>query len=419
MPNKFIHKLLSGYRFTALMLLNTLVALLVLNVILFAVFSTGDYFRQNPVSEKYGHLTVNPAYPGLSEREINTLLKETWSRPYIYEPFTQFKERPYEGSYVNVSANGFRVTENQGTWPPQHEKLNIFLFGGSTMFGYGVTDNQTVASYLQASLTTKLNRDVSVYNFGRGHYYSTQERILYENILASEVIPDVAIFVDGLNEFYYNTNEPKFTRRLREFVDEGKVSTGRGFLSTTSLGRAVRDLRKRLKKLLQEDQPNERENEKKEANLTITSKYADPKVLDAVIQRYLQNKKLIEAASESFGVTPLFVWQPIPTYHYDQDHSFSKGGYGNHSYSRYGYERMAEVLQKTPLGHNFLWCADIQKNKAEPLYVDKVHYSASFSKEFAIEIANLIIDRSLIVEIGQRKKSLSRRGKPGAGDDGA
>ncbi len=402
MANKFIHKLFSGY----LTLVNTLVAFLVLNVFLFAVFSARDHFRQNPISIEYGHSTVSQVYPGLSESKINTLLKETWSRPYIYEPFTQFKERPYQGSYVNVDANGFRETENQGTYPPQHGKLNIFLFGGSTMFGYGVADDQTVASYLQASLMTKLNRDVRVYNFGRGDYYSTQERILYENILTSGVIPDVALFVDGLNDFYFHSNKPLYTRRFRKFVEQEEVSTiDTGFISRTSLARAARGFKNRFTMLFQEDQHNERQDEKTKADLNTTSKYADPKVLDVVIQRYLQNKKLIEAASESFGVIPIFVWQPVPTYHYDQHyHPFSEGGYGQHSYSQYGYERMAELLQETLLGDNFLWCADIQKNKTVPLYVDKVHYSDSFSKEFAIEIANLIINRSLVVETDQMAK---------------
>jgi hypothetical protein len=113
MANKFIHKVSSGYHFIALTLVNTLVALLVLNVILFAVFSARDHFRRNPVSAKHGRSTVNTVYPGLSESEINALLKETWSRPYIYEPFTQFKERPYHGSYVNVDANGFQATKKK------------------------------------------------------------------------------------------------------------------------------------------------------------------------------------------------------------------------------------------------------------------------------------------------------------------
>jgi hypothetical protein len=95
----------------------------------------------------------------------------------------------------------------------------------------------------------------------------------------------------------------------------------------------------------------------------------------------------------------------VPTYHFDQKyHPFAKGGYGKHSYSQFGYERMAKLYRDDLLGENFLWCADMQKDKAETLYVDKVHYSAGFSEEFATEIASLMVDRSLVVEPAQKER---------------
>ena len=44
---------------------------------------------------------------------MNCLMKlMAW--PHVYEPYTQFKERPYRGKYVNVDENGFRfVTESR------------------------------------------------------------------------------------------------------------------------------------------------------------------------------------------------------------------------------------------------------------------------------------------------------------------
>jgi hypothetical protein len=394
--NWLLRKLWYGYRFTAVTLLNTLVALVLLNAILSAVFMVQDYLSLNLVSRKYGKSTINAVYHGLSEGEIEALLKETWSRPFVYEPFTQFKERPYRGFYVNVDNKGFRITKNQGSWPPQSKSLNIFLFGGSTTFGYGVQDDQTIASHLQEYLTTRLDRDVKVYNFGRGDYYSTQERILYEKLLASGFVPDMAIFIDGLNDFYYNSNEPRFTRRLSEVVNNGKTSIGyKVFVTTKTLNRAVRGVRIRLSKWFREERQSEKLSEKADADVN-RRKFGDPEVIHLVIKRYLMNKRMIEAVSMPFGVKPIFVWQPAPTYHYDQRyHSFSGWGFGQHSYSQYGYERMAELIEKNPLGDNFLWCADIQKDKEKSLYVDLMHYSADFSKEFAMVIADLLVERQL------------------------
>jgi hypothetical protein len=342
--NWLLRKLWYGYRFTAVTLLNTLVALVLLNAILSAVFMVQDYLSLNLVSRKYGKSTINAVYHGLSEGEIEALLKETWSRPFVYEPFTQFKERPYRGFYV----------------------------------------------------TTRLDRDVKVYNFGRGDYYSTQERILYEKLLASGFVPDMAIFIDGLNDFYYNSNEPRFTRRLSEVVNNGKTSIGyKVFVTTKTLNRAVRGVRIRLSKWFREERQSEKLSEKADADVN-RRKFGDPEVIHLVIKRYLMNKRMIEAVSMPFGVKPIFVWQPAPTYHYDQRyHSFSGWGFGQHSYSQYGYERMAELIEKNPLGDNFLWCADIQKDKEKSLYVDLMHYSADFSKEFAMVIADLLVERQL------------------------
>jgi hypothetical protein len=376
---KLLQKLWRGYNLAALTLLSTLVAIVLINAALYLVSTVKGRPIANPVSTKYGNTATAAVYPGLDEHEINDLLQETWSRPYLFEPFTQFKERPYQGRYVNVDGNGFRVTKNQGPWPPQSSSLNVFLFGGSTTFGYGVADGQTIASHLQDRLTAALRRDVRVYNFGRGFYYSTQERILFENLLSSGFVPDMAIFIDGLNDFYYTANEPMFSGQIRDFMEHGpkkdKDKAG-SFLLSTSLGRAMASFFSK---------PSSTGEPKRQAEVN----YNDPEVINAVIKRYLANKKLIEGVAKEFGVKPLFVWQPVPTYHYDpQYHLFSAGGYGQHSYSQYGYERMAELIATTPLGANFVWCADMQKDSKEALYIDKLHYSAGFSKQIADAIAD-------------------------------
>ena len=41
-----------------------------------------------------------------------------------------------------------------------------------------------------------------------------------------------------------------------------------------------------------------------------------------------------------------------------------------------------------PAGANFVWCADIQAGVAEPLYVDRVHYSGAMNARIARCIAN-------------------------------
>ena len=101
--------------------------------------------------------------------------------------------------------------------------------------------------------------------------------------------------------------------------------------------------------------------------------------------------------SSSYNINVIFVWQPSPSYNYDLNyHLFSKEGFGNLTYSKFAYPQIRELEKKGALGRNFFWCADIQNGIKDPLYVDKIHYSARMSREFAHYIFDLLIERDLL-----------------------
>ena len=123
--------------------------------------------------------------------------------------------------------------------------------------------------------------------------------------------------------------------------------------------------------------------------------YDNTSFITRVINRYLANKRLIESVAASYNVQPVFVWQPVPTFKYDESNDpFAGFGHGERGYSEHGYKYMEKYIKVNELGSNFLWCADIQQGLNEPLYVDKVHYSAKLSKQLAICIGKLLLDYS-------------------------
>jgi hypothetical protein len=78
------------------------------------------------------------------------------------------------------------------------------------------------------------------------------------------------------------------------------------------------------------------------------------------------------------------VWQPVPTYRCDpRADLFSADDQFGPAYAKYGYPVVAEYARQERFGPDFMWCAEIQKGITEPLYVDKVHYSAKLSKMLA------------------------------------
>ena len=201
-----IKRICNAYRSGVLICANTLVCLVIINLLVALVVTIGDKLTsaKNPISQKY-KIDLKTVYPGWDQNSIDELLDEMWHREYAYEPFTLFKERSYSGKYVNVSEFGFRKVAEQGPWPIDPAYFNIFFLGGSTTFGYGIADYQTVPSQLQHFLNQKVKRPVRVYNFGRGFYYQPQEMVLLVRLLSTGHKPDMVVFLDGLNEFYFRT----------------------------------------------------------------------------------------------------------------------------------------------------------------------------------------------------------------------
>lgn len=389
------------YRDTAVIVLNTVIFLLLVNALLFVAFWIKDSINNNKTTEIYllgddsRWVALEKVYPDSSRAEIKTLLNETYSpaRAFLYEPFTEFKERPYAGKYVNVDRNGFRVSKNQGPWPPNREQsITIFLFGGSTAFGFGVPDNQTIASYLQEFLTSSgLKREVRVYNFGQGSYYSTQERILFEKLLVAGFRPEMAIFIDGLNDAHHYEDRPSSATRIEHALTGYPVAWSQIFVKVPMVRAALAVKQGLGVSGNGEAAHTEQERAQDEAAC------GNGTILQNVINRYVENKKIIETVAFAYGVKTLFVWQPVAVYKYDQRYNLFAGDYHQRKACVEGvYPRMAKFLQQHPLGVDFLWCADIQENKVEPLYVDPLHYSGKMSGILAKNIFDMIKAQNLL-----------------------
>jgi lysophospholipase L1-like esterase len=78
--------------------------------------------------------------------------------------------------------------------------VNVWIFGGSTMYGTAVPDWATIPSYLSRDLNASGSSCVVVSNFGVEGYVSNQELILLMEQLKAGGHPDVVIFYDGLND---------------------------------------------------------------------------------------------------------------------------------------------------------------------------------------------------------------------------
>jgi hypothetical protein len=116
----------------------------------------------------------------------------------------------------------------------------------------------------------------------------------------------------------------------------------------------------------------------------------------------VRNKAIIEALAAAHATRVVMVWQPVPTYGYDLRYHVYDGHFGRHELTRVGFPRMRRYATRHPLGDDFVWCAEIQRDARELLYVDQVHYSPALSREVAACIVDRLVERRLLPGAGGR-----------------
>mgnify|MGYP001287350800 CR=1 FL=1 len=335
------------------------------------------------VQKKYEE-KLYKVYPNWDQKDIDQLLFETWNRTFAYESIAQLQEKPFSGKFVNVDENGFRVGKDQGPWPPDQKNFNLFFFGGSTTFGYGLPDFETIPSFLQEELRSKLAKEVRVYNFGRGHHFSSHELFLFFKLIWKGFNPDMVIFLDGLNDFHYaDEKDLLWTKYLKKrHEDFENVNLGWTFgkmMENTSAMRMARWVRAHIPLLDSEKPVEPSENERK--------------LIQHALNRYVTNMKIISKLSKAHDIPAFFVWQPVPSFKYNPKYNPFAGELpGLHRLSGPGYPEMEKRFQRGDFkNYRFIWAGDFQEGMTKPLYVDQVHYNAELSRMLASHISDNIL----------------------------
>ncbi len=286
-----------------------------------------------------------------------------------YEPFVEFKENNRLKNFTSVSKLGNRCNKNNimECRSPSGGKNEIWIFGGSTVFGYGLKNDETISSYLEVLFDKKFR----VINFGTGYFNSTQERILFNNLLTKLPPPKAVIFINGLNEFVNNVENDE--SHLSSFI-KYKISKS----SKDDLMDYLKEriLRLNIFKLIVE------KTKKKEE----TNKLKKTKNLEKTTNIYLNNQKLVKSIADSFNIDLFYFLQPVPIF---------LDSYSTSNVPKY-FQR---DLNSDPNIINVKKGYEIYIDKKldfindlsnfrikDPMYIDGVHYSS----EFNLEIAKLI-----------------------------
>ncbi len=383
-----LEKIGNAYRSTALMVFNLLVFLLTINIGLAIIFFVYDRMhgpadqRIETYREKFADLN---AYTVLTKQEANSYLDEQdamQAKGFQYAPWVQFRNPEVHGIYLNTDSHGWRKTAAP-SMQRQGDPLKIFVFGGSTTFGYGVPDNYTIPSYMQHILERLIpDRPIQVRNFGQGFYYSSQEMILFLSRLKDGDIPDIAVFIDGANDTHQlslGTDQPYFSDALvRLWQDRaGNHKAGLDAYAWIPMIRLALALSRRVHPSGKDDSALKAIGPEDEKNTAY------------VISRYQQNMKVIRALCAAYGVRPLFVWQPVPFFKYDTS-LLKTLRYDAHWLKAFRSVYSALEHYSQP---DFLFLGNMIAGASEKMFVDNVHYNERLSERIAARISERLIQR--------------------------
>ncbi|MBF0623653.1 MAG: SGNH/GDSL hydrolase family protein [Magnetococcales bacterium] len=347
----------------------------------------GDWWRDDPAT--YSDATLARIYevPPDATDSYRDMLRETWRQRggLLYAPFLEFREADFDGKYIKVSPIGYRQGAGQQPWTTSRSK--VFLFGGSTMFGYGVKSEETIGSGVQTFLDHRQPDRWAVFNFGAGSYYSTSERILFQQLLTAGKHPEIAVFMDGYNDFYFykvpdETPTAHYFRKMTALVSDSFFRRLDGLVQ--GISQTFRHTRQLLISLLK-------------PLLPIAYIPPDKDEMDATLHKTVArintNHRMLRAICKELSIHCLFIVQPVPNYMFDDslraDKVTATHAMGMAPSDR-GYQLLFDhgLLEMAP---DILLLHDLPYSGNR--YVDIVHYSPSYNRLIAEKIVEALTAR--------------------------
>lgn len=269
----------------------TLGLLLTLELGLRIAFYVRDYVAQDAATH------IQEPMPNHTDDVIGFKNETKNFRGYPYKAFLGWVSPDIKGAYVNIE-NGRRVTELSSVI---ERNETIHFFGGSTMWGHGVLDKNTIPSLVSEQLK------ITTINYGEQAYNSRQELNLLVDNLGALNSNDVVIFYDGVNDVYHNCRSHNTPNgHAREFfikdllADDQDRQRINDWLDKSSLYRFVKGLAARISL-------TENAARKGYHNSCVSPEYAE-----RVANFLVANWKVADAVLSEQGVKFLCALQPNP-----------------------------------------------------------------------------------------------------------
>jgi lysophospholipase L1-like esterase len=318
----------------------------------------------------------------MSSAEVNLLLVEMdqWaaSGHWQVHPWASLTSRHFVGRFLNIGVNGERLSRAPSTEHEGQPPLVVWFFGGSTSFGWGLSDDYTPPSQLQVALQNLVpDRQVQVVNFAVPIYASSQELALFIANLRRQK-PDIAVFLDGVNDVWF----PMYADNPTPLTDplagawEARIAQIIAPASQPWLTFNVSFPPYRLARQLGIDISRLQVQPRYGVNYAMqgTGATTPDEQLQFVIDQYRANRRMATVIGQEFGVATFFFLQPWRDQFYT---AFRENLIANNDHDHF-FDVTDAFAQVDTSQYNLL--------------VDDLHYSDYASKVLAERMAQLIVE---------------------------
>jgi lysophospholipase L1-like esterase len=302
-----------------------------------------------------------------------------------YIPFRIWGTPEWHGKYVNNDRYQFgvvrRTIDSMGPDCKNQPVMDIWMFGGSTLYGSGVPDWATIPSLLAKDLNGDPNRCVVITNFGTEAYNTNQELLLLIEQLKVGRRPDAVIFYDGVNDSYSGVFAPGIATAHMHYAAissrvEGDLAGKVDFLRHSYALLLVR--RMLLSRQKQDPAASETETKSKAVQ---------------TLDNYEANLRMVQALAGIYHFSVYSFWQPSlaygskPAVPYEKELIRADANSFEGSALKPMHAAYEEAELRAAKKGNFVFLGNVLDSEVEPLYLDEWHLGPKGNELIAQAIA--------------------------------
>ncbi len=196
--------------------------LLALNICFILLYEVDNLF-QKPFEDSRGTLDIYKEIPWAKQH-----FHEFENLPTEYRSFVGWRRLAFQGETITINEEGIRRTTQHPS--VKDEAPHIALLGGSTMWGTGSDDPNTIPSLLAQAL----QGDYQTINLGETAYNAYQGTLFLQQQLIHGLRPKIVIAYDGVNDRYL-PEEKRFLNRREGQINEALNAFGKEPQQTLSI----------------------------------------------------------------------------------------------------------------------------------------------------------------------------------------